>query len=94
MRRRCPAQQSVAADSHPDLPSLRGVRLLLVEDNAVNMLIAEAMLTDWGSAVTCVTHGQAAISAFEQAGGAFDTVLAAQLRDMVARWTVARPAAR
>jgi len=145
-----PAQPLVPADSHPALPSLRGLRLLLVEDNAVNMMIADAMLADWGALVTCVTDGQAALAAFEHAGGAFDAVLmdvhmpvlggleataalrklrtaeqlpiigltaavltdelraataagmndclskpysAAQLRDMVARWTVARPAA-
>ena len=70
-----PAQQAVPADSHPTLPSLRGVRLLLVEDNAVNMMIADAMLADWGAVVTCVTDGQAAIAAFEHAGGAFDAVL-------------------
>jgi len=58
---------------------LRGARVLLVEDNPVNMLIAAAMLEQWGVQVTPATDGQAALDAVDRTreGGEppFDAVL-------------------
>jgi PAS domain S-box-containing protein len=58
-----------------DAVSLAGLRVLLAEDNDVNMLIARALLDQWGIAVTGVRDGAAAIEAFDAADGAFDIVL-------------------
>jgi PAS domain S-box-containing protein len=60
-----------ARDEQP----LRGLRVLLVEDNAVNMLIAEQMLLHWGAEVTQAGDGRQAIAAVERAEGGFDAVL-------------------
>ena len=52
------------ATTRPD--PLRGARVLLVEDNPVNMLIAAAMLEQWGVQVTPATDGQAALDAVDR----------------------------
>ena len=57
---------------------LRGTRVLMVEDNAVNMLIAVAMLERWGVEVGQASDGREAVDAVEQAAAAgrpFDAVL-------------------
>jgi CheY-like chemotaxis protein len=57
---------------------LRGARVLMVEDNAVNMLIAVAMLERWGVDVGQAMDGREAVEAVEQAAAAgrpFDAVL-------------------
>jgi CheY-like chemotaxis protein len=54
------------------------MRVLLVEDNPVNMLIAAAMLERWGVQVTQASDGHEAIAAVEAAeahGLAFEAVL-------------------
>ncbi len=58
-----------------DAQPLRGLHVLLVEDNPVNMLIAEQMLLRWGADVTPATNGQEAIDAVERGDAAFDVVL-------------------
>ncbi|MBI5259850.1 MAG: PAS domain S-box protein [Burkholderiales bacterium] len=57
---------------------LRGARMLLVEDNAVNMMIGVAMLEQWGAEVTQAGDGPQALAAVAQAereGRPFDVVL-------------------
>jgi PAS domain S-box-containing protein len=57
---------------------LRGARVLLVEDNPVNMMIAAAMLEQWGVQVTQTVDGRAALDAVGQATAddvPFDAVL-------------------
>jgi PAS domain S-box-containing protein len=57
---------------------LRGMRVLLVEDNAVNMMIGVAMLESWGVAVEQAGDGLEAIAAVERASAAqrpFEAVL-------------------
>jgi CheY-like chemotaxis protein len=57
---------------------LNGARVLMVEDNAVNMLIAVAMLERWGVSVHQAMDGREAVDAVEQAaadGRPFDAVL-------------------
>lgn len=56
-------------------PSLAGVRVLLAEDNPVNLLIAQSMLCQAGALVTAVGNGRQALDAFDATGGAFDAVL-------------------
>ena len=53
------------SDADPEL--LRGARVLLVEDNAVNMMIAVAMLEQWGIDVVQAGDGGAAIASVEHA---------------------------
>jgi PAS domain S-box-containing protein len=57
---------------------LRGARILLVEDNPVNMMIAAATLSQWGVDVVEARDGRSAIDAVEQAAAderPFDLVL-------------------
>jgi PAS domain S-box-containing protein len=57
---------------------LRGARVLVVEDNAVNMMIGVAMLEQWGVDVTQADDGPQALAAVERAaraGQLFDAVL-------------------
>ena len=58
--------------------SLQGARVLMVEDNPVNMLIAVAMLERWGVLVTQAQDGREAVVAVQAAAAAgqpFDAVL-------------------
>jgi PAS domain S-box-containing protein len=63
----------------PDQPSaLAGLRVLMVEDNPVNMLIAVALLEQWGVEVAQANNGAQALAAVDaQADGGrpFDLVL-------------------
>jgi signal transduction histidine kinase/CheY-like chemotaxis protein len=40
-----------------EIQSLKGRKILLVEDNAINMMVAKKMLLKWGAAVTEATNG-------------------------------------
>jgi PAS domain S-box-containing protein len=60
------------------LEALAGAHILLVEDNAVNMMIGVAMLEQWGVVVEQAVDGRQAIDAVERAvarGRPFDLVL-------------------
>jgi len=72
----------IAAAEHAPPPAaehrLEGARVLLVEDNAVNMLIAVAMLERWGVQVEQAENGSLVAAAVESAAAAgrpFDAVL-------------------
>jgi PAS domain S-box-containing protein len=57
---------------------LNGARVLLVEDNPVNMMIAVALLEQWGVDVVQAFDGQSAVAAVDQSaaqGRLFDVVL-------------------
>jgi PAS domain S-box-containing protein len=59
-------------------PSLAGLRVLVVEDNAVNMLIAAALLERWGIGVGQAVDGPSALALLDQAerdGQPYDLVL-------------------
>ena len=68
-RRERVGESSVVADA------LRGARVLLAEDNAVNTLVAEATLAQWGVRVTVAANGADAVQAVEAEHGDFDAVL-------------------
>ena len=58
--------------------TLEGASVLMVEDNPVNMLIAGAMLEQWGVRIEQATDGQQAVQAVQrraQSGSLFDAVL-------------------
>ncbi|MDP1650038.1 MAG: PAS domain S-box protein [Rubrivivax sp.] len=61
-----------------DSRGLEGARVLMVEDNPVNMLIAVAMLERWGVAVAQAHNGREALTEVQEAvaaGRPFDAVL-------------------
>jgi len=60
-----------------DEGDLAGLRMLVVEDNPVNMLIVDTLLKSWGVVVEQATDGSQAIAAVDRAGG-----LAAVLMDV------------
>ena len=68
-----PAQEALEAAA---LPSIAGVSLLLVEDNALNAEIAETLLKDRGAKLTLAKDGQEAVELFEKSRpGTFDGIL-------------------
>jgi signal transduction histidine kinase/FixJ family two-component response regulator/HPt (histidine-containing phosphotransfer) domain-containing protein len=54
---------------------LDGLRVLLVEDNALNQQLASELLRRQGAEVELAEHGQAALARLRQPGAAFDVVL-------------------
>ena len=61
-----------------DMARLTGKRVLVVEDNPVNMMICVAMLEHWGVQVAQATEGRMALGAVHEAvvdGAPFDAVL-------------------
>jgi two-component system sensor histidine kinase/response regulator len=44
------------------VPNLTGIRVLLVEDNAINQQIAEELLTNAGAAVSISNDGSEAVA--------------------------------
>ena len=76
--------QALSAPAEPVAPPaegdarLHGARVLLVEDNPVNMIIAVAVLEQWGVQVTEASAGPQALAAVAEraaAGQRFDAVL-------------------
>jgi signal transduction histidine kinase/ActR/RegA family two-component response regulator len=71
-----PESAFVGLSSRPS--ALVGLRVLMAEDNPVNMLIAVALLEQWGVDVTQASNGAQAVAAFNAQAGAgtpFDLVL-------------------
>ncbi|MEO5690013.1 MAG: PAS domain S-box protein [Burkholderiaceae bacterium] len=72
------AQQLEEHESTSGLDALQGTRILMVEDNAVNMMIAVALLERWGAIVDQADDGPSALHAIDhahQCGNPFDIVL-------------------
>ncbi|WBA43066.1 PAS domain-containing hybrid sensor histidine kinase/response regulator [Hymenobacter canadensis] len=55
-----------AADLYLDEEPLLGLRVLLVEDNTINRLVAREMVVSWGGVVDEDPDGPAAVALFEQ----------------------------
>lgn len=71
-----PAQQAAEAEPALSGAALAGRRILLAEDNELNMEIAEFLLTEHGALVTRAWNGQEAVEQFAaSAPGEFDLVL-------------------
>jgi CheY-like chemotaxis protein len=67
------AESSTASDETADL---QGMKVLLAEDNELNMEIAKELLEDQGVLVTTAENGKAAVELFEQSKpGTFDLIL-------------------
>jgi len=69
------APAAAVAPAPADTAALAGLRVLMVEDNAVNMLIAVATLERWGVLVTQALDGAEAVRAVAAAPQPFDLVL-------------------
>jgi PAS domain S-box-containing protein len=54
---------------------LRGMRVLLVEDNPINQQVAQELLSAEGASVTLAENGALGLAAVRQSDGAFDVVL-------------------
>ena len=68
----CPAKQ----ESKAGQISLKGMKVLLVEDNALNMKIEEFMLEREGAVITKAFNGQEAVNIFDESDpGDFDIIL-------------------
>ncbi len=52
---------------HPELVSLHGLRVLIVDDNQTNRVILEEMLKNWHMAPTAVAGGSAALAEMDKA---------------------------
>jgi PAS domain S-box-containing protein len=71
-------QQLVEHESTAGQDVLQGTRVLMVEDNPVNMMIAVALLERWGAFVDQAGDGASALKAIDKAhhaGNPFDIVL-------------------
>jgi len=71
-------QGNVRTDSRPMLPKgkrLHGLRILLVEDNPLNQLVARELLTAEGALVQTADHGALGVELLSVSPEAFDVVL-------------------
>ena len=69
------AEQPPEAEAEADA-SIRGLHLLLAEDNELNAEIADMLFTDQGAVVTIVRDGQQALDAFRNhPAGTYDAIL-------------------
>ena len=74
-----------------DAASLEGVHVLLVEDNELNMEIAEFLLKKAGITVTTAYNGQEAVDVFRtKAAGTFDVILMDVMMPVMDGLTAAR----
>ncbi len=58
--------EPIRAEVIEELRSLKGMRILIAEDNKVNMLIARKFLTKWGVQITEASNGIEAINLFKE----------------------------
>jgi CheY-like chemotaxis protein len=66
----------VEADEPPNVVSLKGMKVLLVEDNELNMEIAQELLEDEDIVVTTAENGKIAFDTFTQSPpGTFEAIL-------------------
>ncbi|MBU5430758.1 response regulator [Kineothrix sp. MSJ-39] len=71
-----PAPEQPEEQATETKTDIKGMHLLLVEDNELNAEIAEMMLTDQGAEITLVQNGKQAVDLFaESPEGAFDAIL-------------------
>jgi CheY-like chemotaxis protein len=71
-----PDHQRVEADEPPVVVSLKGMKVLLVEDNELNMEIAQELLEDEDIVVTTAENGKIAFDTFTQSPpGTFEAIL-------------------
>ena len=80
-----------APEDREEPESIAGMRVLLVEDNAINCEIVEYILKDAGAEVTTANDGKAAVDAFTAAApGTFDCVLMDLMMPVMSGYEAAR----
>ncbi len=67
-------EASPAAAATPTPVDLRGARVLVIDDNAVNRHILQRQLSHWGMTVECVADGPTALAFFSQ-GRTFELIV-------------------
>ncbi len=68
--------EAAEADNSSAVCDIRGLRILLVEDNALNMEIATVLLSDSGAVITEAENGRVAVEMFEASEpDSFDLIL-------------------
>ena len=73
---RVDAQKPVPQPEQTEQADIRGTKVLLVEDNALNMEIAQFLLENAGAVVTKAWNGQEAVDAFAASEpGQYDVIL-------------------
>jgi two-component system, sensor histidine kinase and response regulator len=73
-----PSRPDVAGESSVTPAILRGVRVLIVDDNGTNRRILQVMVERWGMRVTAVSDGEQALLALskaQQSGDAYGLIL-------------------
>jgi signal transduction histidine kinase/HPt (histidine-containing phosphotransfer) domain-containing protein/ActR/RegA family two-component response regulator/HAMP domain-containing protein len=74
-----PAVTGRAQEPPSNVPSgsrrLMGMRILVVEDNKINQLVAQGLLSQEGANITLADNGQLGVAAVAKADPAFDVVL-------------------
>ena len=69
-------RDSDPTEAHASLPDLRGKRILLAEDNAINMEIAKEILSETGVSVDAAENGKIAVEAYTASEiGHYDLIL-------------------
>ena len=63
------------AESQEDDVSIEGMKILLAEDNELNMEIARFIIENEGARVTCATNGKEAVDIYKNAPESFDIIL-------------------
>ena len=75
----------------PEIHTIKGTRILLVEDNELNAEIAKTVLEDVGALVTRVEDGQQAVELFkEKPAGTFDAILMDLMMPVMDGYTATR----
>ncbi len=69
------AQRHAPATAKAASPRLAGMRLLVVEDNKINQLVAQGLLSEEGADVTLAENGALAVAAVAHTQPVFDAVL-------------------
>jgi len=70
-----PTGATAPAEAPPTQGELIGIRLLLVEDNLLNQMVAQSMLELQGARITLASDGQQAINRLREQPEGFDAVL-------------------
>jgi CheY-like chemotaxis protein len=61
------AQQQISGNNTKTEDNLSGIRVLLAEDNQINMMVAKKILTGFKATVTCAYNGKEALEVLEKA---------------------------
>jgi PAS domain S-box-containing protein len=73
LRLRCPAVATAAAEVVAEEQPLRGLKVLVADDNEVNVLVLTGFLKEWGVELDVVTNGRQAVERVQ--AGDYDLVL-------------------